>query len=124
MIREESIEPHIHAKEIVEWSKGHEIQYLSKDGNWYLCPNPLWNPYVKYRVVQPNIVVYMPVIRAKTQYGEGEVFTTGFYHERGNCVDRISMMGALQTTARIMRLKFNPVTMEVISAEYIDYDNA
>lgn len=47
--------PHIHAKEMIAFAKGHEVEvYAEYDDNWHVVHSPFWNLTDKYRVKKDN----------------------------------------------------------------------
>ena len=47
--------PHIHAKEMIAFANGYEIEYSSKAlDKWFLVTNPSWYETIEYRVKKDN----------------------------------------------------------------------
>jgi len=47
--------PHIHAKEMITFAKGHDVEvYAEYDDKWHVVPSPFWNLTDRYRVKKDN----------------------------------------------------------------------
>lgn len=91
--------PHLHAKEIIAWADGHEIEFLTPGySDWAVTEHPSWNPNKKYRVKPQPVIKKMYMHYDSIEHYVQEGFCNGMNIPQQMYLDNTTMSNHLEFT--------------------------